>query len=69
MKPEFELAKKLKGPSQMERVIAARAIINGSRSSQEHIEEMEFLAFMSIFHPEYSDQQVRELNWDRKVKR
>lgn len=69
MKPEFELAKKLKGPSQLERVKAARCIINGSRASQERIEDMELWAFMSIFHPEYPPEKVRELAWDRKRKR
>lgn len=66
MKPEFELAKKIKGPSQLERVKAARAFINGCRAPQERIEDMELHAFMAIFHPEYPVQKVREMSWDRK---
>ena len=65
MKPEFELAKKLKGPSQMERVKAARCLISGVHS-QERIEDMELHAFMAIFHPEFPSEEVREMARDRK---
>lgn len=66
MKPEFELAKTLKGPSQIERVKAARCIINATRASQERIEDLELHAFMSIFHPEISADKVREMSRDRR---
>lgn len=57
MKPEFELARKLKGPSQIERVRAARAILNGRRGS----EALALEAFMAIFHPEFSAEKTREM--------
>ncbi len=52
-------------PTQMERVEAARALINGSRASQERIEDMELHAFMSIFHPEVPAEKVREMRRGR----
>jgi hypothetical protein len=55
-KPEFELAKKIPGPSQMERVRAARAILNGRQGS----EALAFQGFMAIFHPEVSADAVRD---------
>lgn len=55
-------------PSQMERVVAARCIINGSRAPQERIEDMELHAFMSIFHPEVPAQTVREMSRERRRK-
>lgn len=48
LKPEFELAKRLKGPSQMDRVHAARAMLHSTMGS----ETMALRAFMDIFHPE-----------------
>jgi len=57
MRPEFELARKLRGPSQLERVRAARAIIHSRRDS----EAMALTAFMEIFHPDYSEDKKREL--------
>lgn len=67
LKPEFELAKHLPGRSQMERVIAARAYINqaGPRDGDKQA-EMELHAFMAIFHPEYSDAQVKEMSRDMR---
>ncbi len=55
-------------PTQMQRVVAARAFINGSRTSQDRIEDMELHAFMSIFHPEVPVNTVREMARDRKRK-
>lgn len=57
MKPEFELAKKLPGRSQMERVRAARAIINGRRGS----EALALEGFMAIFHPEFPAAKMRDM--------
>lgn len=63
MKPEYTLAKKLPGASQMERVRAARSILqDGTRQS----ETMALRAFMDIFHPETSQDRVRELVNDLK---
>lgn len=59
LKPEFDLARKLKGPSQMERVRAARSILNGSGS-----ETTALRAFMDIFHPEVSQDRVRDMVTD-----
>ena len=56
MKPEFKLAKTLKGPSQIERVRAARAMLSTMRSRGAELE-----AFMAIFHPDYPDAKRREL--------
>lgn len=45
------LARKIKGtPSQIERVRAARAIIEAQRSPRAH-ENLKLAAFMEIFHP------------------
>lgn len=70
LKPEFELAKKLPGHSQMERVMAARCFINqASRAPQDKIEDLELHAFMSIFHPEVPVATVREMSRDRRGRR
>lgn len=63
MKPKKQ---KTTGPSQMERVKAARCYIDNSRAPQERIEDMELHAFMSIFHPEVPAQTVREMSWGRR---
>jgi hypothetical protein len=63
LKPEFELAKRLKGPSQMDRVHAARAMLHSTMGS----ETMALRAFMDIFHPEVSQDRVRELVNDLKA--
>lgn len=55
MKPEFKLAKRMKGPSQIERVRAARAILNGTHTS----EKLVLSAFIDILHPEISDERKR----------
>jgi hypothetical protein len=55
-KPEFALAKKLPGTSQMERVRAARAILHSRAGS----EALAFQGFMAIFHPEVSTDVVRD---------
>ncbi len=55
-KPEFTLARKLPGTSQMDRVRAARAILH-SRSGSE---ALAFQGFMAIFHPEVSAAAVRD---------
>lgn len=60
MKPEFELAKKLPGPSQIERVRAARCILN-ARGPIGGSEQSALRAFMDIFHPEVSQDRVRVL--------
>lgn len=65
-KPEFELAKRFKGPSQMERVRAARALINGRHSDSE---ALALRGFLAIFHPEMSDDKVRELVRDVRDQR
>lgn len=62
MKPEFELAKKLPGTSQIERVRAARAMLHSTAGS----ETMALRAFMSIFHPECPQERVSELVRDLK---
>lgn len=59
-KPEFELAKRLPGPSQMERVRAARAILNASGPIGGS-ECSALRAFMDIFHPEVSQDRVRNI--------
>ena len=56
MKPEFELAKKLPGESQLERVRAARAMIHSSAGN----EAMAFRGFMDIFHPEVPKEAVED---------
>lgn len=67
LKPEFELAKRLPGRSQMERVIAARAYINqaGPRDGDQQA-DLELHAFMSIFHPEVPVQSVRDMARDMR---
>jgi hypothetical protein len=57
MKPEFKLARSLPGHSQIERVRAARAILNGRSGS----EAMALYAFMAIFHPDYPPQKVTRM--------
>jgi hypothetical protein len=62
MKPEYKLAKRLPGVSQMERVRAARAMLDtraGTEATKLH-------AFMAIFHPTYPEEKVRELVRDLK---
>lgn len=44
----------------MEQVAAARCYV-GTITNPEHQRRAEISAFMSIFHPEYSTEQVREL--------
>lgn len=66
MKPEFELAKKLKGPSQMERVRAARALINGRHGDSE---ALALEGFLAIFHPEMKADKVRELVSDVRTRK
>lgn len=58
---DFELAKTLPGPSQLERVRAARAIIQGRGS-----EVLALQGFMAILHPEVGADRVRELVADLK---
>lgn len=67
LKPEFELAKKLPGYSQMDRVRAARAYLNqaGSRDPGRQA-DMELHAFMALFHPEIPTQTVREMSRDMR---
>ena len=60
MKPEYELAKKLEGPSQMARVRAARAIIESARG-QRQADNLALRGFMAIFHPDYPEDKLREL--------
>lgn len=48
MKPEFKLAKSLPGHSQMERVRAARAMLETRLGTRENV----LGGFLSIFHPE-----------------
>lgn len=57
MKPEFKLAKKLPGVSQLERVRAARAILH----SRAGTEALALQGFMAIFHPDYPEEKVREI--------
>lgn len=45
----------------MEQVAAARCYIDRATSNPETQRKLEISAFMSIFHPEYTDEQVREL--------
>lgn len=59
-KKEVALARGIKGPSQIERVRAARAIIN-SRSGSE---AMALHAFMTIFHPEVPIEKVKDMARD-----
>jgi hypothetical protein len=59
--PEFDLAKRLPDKSQLERVRAARAILNGTRGT----ERAALHAFMSIFHPDYPPDKLRSLMKDR----
>lgn len=58
---EVALARKLPGPSQMERVRAARDLINGRGS-----EVLALQGFMAIFHPEVPRQRVMEMVYDLK---
>lgn len=53
---ETKLARRIKGPSQMERVRAARAIIQARNS-----ETLALEGFMAIFHPEVPITKVKEL--------
>lgn len=62
MKPEFEIAKRLPGQSQMERVRAAREIINGRGS-----EIFALQGFMALFHPEVPHLRVMEMVADLKA--
>lgn len=59
-KPEFELAKRLPGHSQLERVRAARAFLHSTMGT----ETRALRAFMDIFHPEVSQDRVRDLVLD-----
>lgn len=65
VKPEYELARRIKGHSQIERVQAARAILHSTIGN----EGLALLAFMAIFHPEYPDGKVRELVRDVRDRR
>ena len=60
MKPEFELAKKLKGPSQLDRVRAARAIIDAQQNGRQS-ESLALAGFMAIFHPDFPEDKVRDM--------
>ena len=62
-RPDFELAKKLLGPSQMTRVRAAREIIHSYRGNAE---ALALFGFMAIFHPEVPEATVREMCRDRR---
>jgi hypothetical protein len=53
MKPEYELAKKRPGTSQLARVRAARAIIE----SRDGSEAMALRGFLTILHPEISEER------------
>lgn len=55
---EKNLARKLPGPSQMQRVRAARAILQSNRNFSQ---ATEVRAFMAIFHPEYPEEKLRDL--------
>ncbi len=57
MKPEFKLARKLPGYSQMERVRAARAMLHSHAGG----EAMALHAFMAIFHPDFPADKTREM--------
>lgn len=65
MKPEFKLAKKIKGPSQLERVRAARAMLDGTRGS----DGLALEAFMAIFHPDYPADKRRSMVADVRARR
>lgn len=62
MRPEFELAKKLPGTSQIERVRAARAMLQSNAGT----ETMALRAFMDIFHPGCPEKRVDEMVRDLK---
>jgi len=66
-KPEFELAKKLTGRSQMDRVRAARAYLNqaGPQGYDRQV-DLELHAFMALFHPEFPTDKVREMSRDMR---
>ncbi len=53
---DIELAKRLPGVSQMERVRAVRAILHSHLGS----EALAFQGFMAIFHPECPEAVVRQ---------
>lgn len=53
---DFDLAKRLPGTSQMERVKAARAMLDGTRQFSRRTE---VAAFLAIFHPELSEKRKR----------
>lgn len=55
-----KLARKLPGHSQLERVRAARCILHSAMGS----ETRALRAFMDIFHPEVSQDTVREMVLD-----
>lgn len=59
-KPEFELAKRLPGHSQLERVRTARAFLHSTMGT----ETRALRAFMDIFHSEVSQDRVRDLVLD-----
>lgn len=46
--------------SQMERARAARAIVDSARTEKE-AEKLALRGFMAIFHPEYDDEKLMEL--------
>jgi hypothetical protein len=48
LKPEFALARQIPGTSQLERVRAAREILNSRLDSERN----RMAAFLAIFHPE-----------------
>jgi hypothetical protein len=48
---EKKLARKMRGPSQLERVRAARALLMGTAGS----EALALDGFLAIFHPEMKD--------------
>lgn len=58
-KEERDLARQLPGPSQLERVRAARAIIDAHRGPA--AERLALRGFMAIFHPNYPEAKLREL--------
>lgn len=59
IKPEYRLAKKLPGRSQLARVRAARAMIDGVTPRQRR--RMELHAFMAIFHPEVTTDRINAM--------
>jgi len=63
LRADFELAKRLPGHSQVERVRAARALLDGSRRFSK---ATEVRAFMSIFHPDYPEEKLMRLLSDVK---